>query len=841
LPADVSGRPGGAAASPATIGADGASEAQLRLLVDRTSDYAIFVLSPDGIVMTWNIGAKRIKGYDASEIIGQHFSIFYEPEDVARGHPEYELRTAMLDGHYSEEGWRVRKDGGRFWASVTITALRSEEGELQGFGKVTRDLTEPRAAEQALAQLQADQERTLEALAEGVMMYSFTGTGLDLRWANRTACDLLGVEVDVLRQRLRGELPIPDLCDTVGAPIDRDILPHFVTRRTGRAVDGYVWGFTNPEGRRRWLNSSSRPIRDTDGEITGVVLSILDITERHDARLELVRVSERFAALVEHSSDVICILDPTGIVKYASPAYMTVYGEDPTNRVGRLLQQRIHPDDRGSVEDAMDLLVDTAEEVLTIECRIVQPDGTIRHLEMTASNHLGDRAVNGIVTNSRDVTDRVETATRLAHEAMHDALTGLANRALLVDRLTQALGRAKRTSTQCALLFVDLDRFKNVNDSLGHSCGDQLLITVAERLARVMRPGDTLARLGGDEFVILAEQVEDVSVAQTIADRIQDAVSKPVSLEGRMITAGCSIGITLSYGGRPEELLQEADTALYRAKARGRGRWELYDQAMRVGAQRRMDMEAQLRHAIDHGRVVVHYQPIVSLDTGVVTGAEALVRLTDTKDRLVFPDEFIPAAEDSGLVVPLGLEVLRQAGRQQVEWSAAGSGTPDYVSVNVSARQLQSPSFVLDLRRVLEEIGLPGESLCLELTETALIEADQSTRGTVQAVIDLGITIALDDFGTGWSSLAHLRRFPIQVLKIDRTFTAGLGRNASDTEVVKAIIGLAGALELDVVAEGIERAEQAEELRRLGCPYGQGYFYGRPLPASQLSSDALSG
>lgn len=800
------------------------------MLVENTVDYAIFMLSPTGEVLTWNAGAQRVKGYEAAEIIGRSFSVFYPEELRAAGHPEHELQIAAAQGRYAEEGWRVRKDGSSFWASVSITALRDATGRLVAFGKVTHDLTARQRANEALVRLQANQQRVLEAIAEGVILYSTEAGGLTVTLANTNAYSLLETDADGLQAWAGGARSLPGLCDTAGHPLRREQLPDMVTAGTGRPVDHVVWGWRDRSGRQRWLNSSSRPVLDDQGVLVGVVFSVLDITERHEARVQLTQTRSRFAALVEHSSDVICILDPDGVVRYASPAYAGIYGEPVEQRLGRPLSERLHPDDRAKVTDVLRELRSIPGEVLTVECRLTQPDGAVRHVELTATNRLADPAVNGIVTNSRDVTERVETAARLTYEAMHDSLTGLANRALLLDRLTQSLGRAKRSRTRCALLFIDLDHFKTINDSFGHAYGDELLTQAAARLARALRPGDTLARLGGDEFVILAEQVAGTGQAQAIAQRATEAISEPITIEGRRIISGCSIGITLSDGDNPEEVLQQADTALYRAKARGRSRWELYDQAMRIGAQRRIDTEARIRHALDTGGVVVHYQPIVSLPTATVVGREALLRLRGPGGELIPPAEVVPTAEDSGLIVPLGLEVLGQACAQQAAWATGGRETASRLSVNVSARQLRSPTLTATVERVLAETGLPPHELCLELTETALIEADQSTRRTVTELAGRGVLIALDDFGTGWSSLAYLRRFPIGALKIDRSFVGGIGPDRNDTEVVKAVIGLGHALDLLVIAEGVETPTQAALLTDLGCDEAQGNLYGRPAP-----------
>ena len=814
----------------AMAGVGAATAEQLRLLVEGASDYAIFMLSPAGVILTWNSGAERAKGYTAAEVVGRHFSLFYTAAAVAAGHPAHELQVATSEGRYTEEGWRVRKDSSRFWAAVTITALRGEAGELRGFAKITRDLTERREAQSEAARLHRDREEILETLAEGVILYAVDEQGrFSVKVANTAACVLLDADVRALQVMPLGQ-GTRHAYGSDGHPIQRKDLPFAVTGRTGQPVDDFVWGLIDRDGHFRWLSSNSRPVRDAAGILNGVVFSLIDITERHNASRALEAAHGRFAALVAHSSDVICILDADAVVLYASPAYVDVYGEELGDRIGKPLTERIHPADASSFLNMLKKLLGSPNLVLTVDYRIVHLDGSVRHLEVTAANHVNDDAIAGFVTNSRDVTDRVETASRLAHETMHDALTGLANRALLLDRLSHALARAERTQQTCALLFIDLDHFKTINDSLGHAAGDQLLIAIADRLRTAIRPGDTVARLGGDEFVILAEDVVEGDSAHVIAERVRRAVSEPIELGKQQVSVDCSIGISLSDGSRPEALLQQADTALYRAKDRGRGRWETYDQAMRIGAQRRLDTEALLRDSVGTDDVVVHYQPIVSLPHGIIVGSEALVRIVDAYGRVTPPDEFVPVAEDTGLIVPLGLQVLRAACRQQASWTKRGD-LFRRVSVNLSGRQLHTAGLLNDVSDALSAAGIPATALCLELTESTLIGADASTRKTVDALADLGIAIALDDFGTGMSSLSHLRRFPISIIKIDRSFVAGLERNHHDLELVKAVIGLARALDFTTIAEGVESPTQAAVLADLGCTHAQGYLYGRPEPA----------
>ncbi|MGH8973575.1 MAG: putative bifunctional diguanylate cyclase/phosphodiesterase [Acidimicrobiia bacterium] len=433
---------------------------------------------------------------------------------------------------------------------------------------------------------------------------------------------------------------------------------------------------------------------------------------------------------------------------------------------------------------------------------------------------------------------RAQVAERaLLHQAFHDTLTGLPNRALLADRLGQTLARRERRCAEAAVLFLDIDRLKWVNDSLGHAAGDQLLVDVARRLDSVLRPGDTVARFGGDEFVVLCEDLGSAGEAITVAERLREALASPFHVRGREIGLTASIGIALastSSHDTPDALLRDADAAMYRAKERGRDRVELFDDHMRSRALARLETESTLRRAIDQQELRVHYQPVIDLTSGRATGLEALVRWQHPERGLVPPSEFIPVAEETGLIVGLGAFVLAEACTQVARWNNRRSDEPPLtVSVNLSAHQLRAPGLRELVAEALERTSLEPRLLCLEITETALVEDAESNRTALDSLKDLGVTLAVDDFGTGYSSLLYLRRFPVDMLKIDRSFVVGLDTNAEDTAIVSGVVGLAQALGLQAVAEGVETPEQAARLRGLGCPLAQGYYWSKPLTVRQ--------
>jgi diguanylate cyclase (GGDEF)-like protein len=441
-----------------------------------------------------------------------------------------------------------------------------------------------------------------------------------------------------------------------------------------------------------------------------------------------------------------------------------------------------------------------------------------------------------IARSIRYAIERKRAEVALAHQALHDPLTELPNRALFLDRLEQALARAQRSSVNVAVLFLDLDRFKVVNDSLGHEAGDRLLVDVANRLRGVVRPGDTVARFGGDEFTILCD-VRGERDAVLIAERVAAAVEAPFTLDDNEAFLTTSLGIALTTGrvdARAEALIRDADAAMYRAKERGKSRYELFDSNMRASAVDRLEIENALHRALDRGEFRVFYQPAVDLLTGEPVGVESLVRWQHPERGLVGPDEFIALTEETGLIVPLGAWVLREACRQWKVWEESGTPAPR-IAVNLSTRQLGQPDLVEVVADVLEETGMDPAQLSLEITESTVLEDTESALGTLEALKRQGVRISLDDFGTGYSSLALLKRLPVDELKVDRSFVMGLGRDPKDSPIVSTVVGLAEALGLAAIAEGVETAAQAEELRRIGCRLAQGFYFARPQPAERTT------
>jgi diguanylate cyclase (GGDEF)-like protein/PAS domain S-box-containing protein len=580
----------------------------------------------------------------------------------------------------------------------------------------------------------------------------------------------------------------------------------------------------------RWLAVRGRVAVDADGNAARLIGTSQDVTDRKWAE-------EQFRNLLESAPDAMVICGGDGRIILTNRQTERLFGWARGDLIGRPVEVLL-PERFRAAHEGHRTGYQTAPQArgmgTGIELFARHADGSEFPVEVSLSPVDTQRGTL-VCAAIRDITERKQAAAELAHQALHDALTGLPNRALLLDRLDQALAHAGRAGSGVAVLFLDLDRFKLVNDSRGHATGDELLIGVAERLRRVVRPDDTVARFGGDEFVMICRDAGAVGHAMHVADRVAEAFRTPFRLGGDDMFLNVSIGIAVSDGrASAAELLRDADAAMYQAKEHGRGRCEFFDETMRTEAAARLDLQTALHWAIDRHEMRVFYQPLVDIRSGVPVGVEALVRWAHPTQGIVAPEAFVKLAEESGLIVPIDVAVMEEATRQCAGWPLGPGGTSLNVAANLSVHHLRHPGLVGHVRSVLERSGLPPLSLCLELTESVLLEDVDRHIRTLLELRELGVRLAIDDFGTGFSSLTYLKRFPVDVVKIDRSFVAGLGTDISDTAIVRSVVDLAHALSLQVVAEGVERPEQLEVLRGFGCDLAQGYLFSPPRPASEL-------
>jgi diguanylate cyclase (GGDEF)-like protein/PAS domain S-box-containing protein len=580
-------------------------------------------------------------------------------------------------------------------------------------------------------------------------------------------------------------------------------------------------------------------------ECVGVcfVIWMLTYAQRQKEVIEtdLRRSEERLRALVQHASDIIMVLQADGIVSYTSPALLRLLGYRQLERIG----VEILPDDEIERANAFfAALMDQPGAVAWIELPLRHIDGSFHWFEVGVTNRLDDPAVAGLVCNMRDVSERRATQEQLTFQAYHDALTRLPNRWQFLERLEQALFDAATSDRHVAVLFLDVDRFKLVNDTLGHDVGDRLLVTVAERLQACMRPADVVARFGGDEFSLLLRDLRDPDVAIRVAERVIEAMREPVLVGDRELFASVSIGIAISPGGeeRASDLLRQSDLAMYVAKDEGRARWELFDPQSAPHMMERLELEGDLWRAIDAGELVVQFQPELELSSGRVVATEALIRWLHPTRGLIPPDRFVPFAEESGLIVAIDRLVLREACGWARRWSKhVREEHPIVVSVNLSPRFMRQDDLVGEIVGAIEATGVDPRCLQIEITERSALTDLEVTSMKLRQIRALGVRVAIDDFGTGYSSLSYLKRLPIDVLKLDKSLLDTIDTVDADVAIVQAAITMGHALGMEITAEGVERVEQADRLIELGCDTAVGWLWSPAVSPERLAEYAVTG
>ncbi len=786
---------------------------QARLL--DTVGEAVIALDVDGRVTYWNRAAEDLYGWPSEEVMGSKLREMVVPEDL-RGRAE-EIAAQLREGRaWTGEFVVRRRDGTTFPVQGTDTPVLGEDGGQIGVIGVLRDVTERKETEEALRRSEAELFSVLECITD-----AFFALDQELRftYVNPRAAVLFSTRRE----------------DLVGEKVWKD--PTFYPQYERAVTEGQTVAFEGyypPSG--AWYSVRAYP------SVSGLSVYLQDITGRKEAEIRLREAEERYRTLVEHIPAVTYIdpVDDPDTSLYTSPQIEEMLGYTPEEwRTQKLWPKRLHPDDRDRVLAADERFEKGDKERFDEEYRLLAKDGSVvwvrEEAVLVKDGEDTPQYWQGVIY---DVTKRREAEERLEHQALHDSLTGLPNRRLLVDRLGQALGRTRRREgLRVAVLFMDLNDFKVVNDSLGHEAGDLLLTVVAQRLKRSLRPEDTLARFGGDEFVVLLEDVEDPGEAVRVAQRITYELRMPFALEGRELYVSASLGISFGTARTksPEDLLRDADTAMYQAKKDGSG-YRVFDPAMYERVVQRLDLENDLRRAVDAGEFVVHYQPIFDFGREEPWGMEALVRWNHPERGLLGPSEFVPVAEETGLIVPMGTWVLEEACRRTKEWQDLHPRNPPLgVIVNLSAMQLRHPDCEETIRTALVRSGLAARSLSLDVTESAFIDAMEDNRLALERIQATGVRISIDDFGMGYSSLSYLKRLPADALKIDKSFVRGFGEDAEDTAIVRMVIDVAHTLGLRVVAEGVETWAQAALLAETGCDMAQGFHFSEPLPPEAAS------
>ncbi|MCM2257154.1 MAG: EAL domain-containing protein [Vicinamibacteria bacterium] len=816
----------------------------LEAIVNHTPSVAVQIYDATGRVRLWNPASAALYGYTAEEAVGSRMQdLVVRPEDVA-GFEELIARLLETGEAEPPGEWTVRRK------DHALRFVHSSMFPLPAFGGAPAvccmdvDVTERRITEDALRQGRERYRTFVEHSTEGI-------------WR----CELLPpVAIDApLEERIDAFLDrayLAECNDAFARHHDRESGEQVLGRRLadvlplrdarGRALLARFFGGNLRLGDAETIEKGAGGrVRHRLNNLVGVVEdgrllrawgTQRDVTDRRLAEEALRASEERYRLMAENSTDLISRHGPDGTFLYASPACRRLLGYEPEELLGRSPAEFVHEDEleRLALEGGRLL----GPEPVVTTWRVRRKDGGTVWFETTSrAIHAAGGEVREVVAVSRDVSERKAAEELISYQAYHDTLTGLPNRLLFRDRLSQALAHAHRTATTLGVMFLDLDHFKRINDTLGHSAGDRLLEGVARRLAACIREGDTVARVGGDEFTLLLEPLSQPEDAAKVAEKLLQALATPFDVEGHRLHVQASIGISLypDDGQDTETLLKNADNAMYRAKEAGRSNYQLFTRAMTLRAQERLNLESALRLALERGEFELRYQPLVELKRRRVVGAEALLRWRVAGRGLVSPAEFIPVAEESGLIVPIGEWVLREACATLARLTRV-AGTMR-MAVNLSPRQFQQQDLVRAVDRALAESGADPRLLELEITESLAMQNVPETIATLSALRERGIRSAVDDFGTGHSSLSYLKRLPIDTVKIDRSFVAGVPGDADDAAIVSAVIRMAHSLKLRVVAEGVENGRQLRFLARHGCEEVQGFLFGEAVPAAELLDD----
>jgi len=771
----------------------------------------LFVCDRDGRIEFANAAAERVLGYSADSLVGRQF------EDLLVTSEDDPFAEAFLRSSFRNMERRFAGSDGRQVDLMMSLAPVLHHGEPAGIVILGRDMREQKVAEREVKKAVALLESTLESTADGILVI---GDGGRVLTYNQRFADMWRIPAALLE--------VKDDRGLIGHVLDQLVDPeHFLRTVETLYAQPDAESFELLEfkdGRRFERYSIGRAV---EGVANVRVWSFRDVTARFAAEAALRESELRYRLLFEQNAAGVCVTEVTGAILDCNLTFSTMLGYARSELIGR---------DAGELyartterTDILSVLTDSPT-LNTVEVELKKKDGQ-KIWALTNITLVGDRIHTTVV----DISDRKRAEEQIEFHAYHDVLTNLPNRKLFTDRLTQSLSRARRSGKPLAVMFVDLDHFKSINDTLGHEAGDELLLEMAIRLRANVRDDDTVARLGGDEFTIILAELRQPEDAVNVAEKIIKAVQQPLTIAGTSIEVSASIGIALfpNDGSDAESLLRNADSAMYRAKESGRNNYQLCTDDMKRRAVERLLLETRLRRAIAENQLVLHYQPQISLTDGVVVGVEALVRWNDPERGLVHPSAFIPLAEESRLILPLGEWVLHTACAQMRDWRDAGLDVP-LIAVNLSLRQFQQYDIVENVRRVLADTGLDASALELEITETAAMQNAETTVEVLQALRELGVSIAIDDFGTGYSSLNYLKRFPITAVKIDRAFIRDLATDEGDAAIVSAVVGIARALKLRVIAEGVETEEQLSFLRRRNCDAAQGYLFSRAVSAAAL-------
>ena len=786
--------------------------------------HALVFVNSDGKIVLVNKQSENLFGYPRIEMLGQRIEMLL-PERFRARHPGHFTHYADLP-HVHPMGSNLellarRRDGSEFPVEISLSPVKTKRGMF--FSSAIHDIS---AIKRSRVEAETDRVR-LMAAQEVAHIGSFE---IDMvtgdRWWSAEYWRILGVD--------NTQPPSQELFLTAVHPDDRDVVEGVWQEfASGGPATKCAYRILLPSGEVRWVRSLIAFTHANDGSLTRVIGTTMDINDLHFAGAQRQKAEANFQLAFELSPIGMGIVDPDGRFHQVNPAICEIFGHTEENVLGKRAQDFQHPENGTGSSTLRAHKLESAH----VERRYLRPDGqAVWVLETVTLVSGSDGKPTYSFMQLQDITSRKQTEEKLRHQAFRDPLTGLANRSLLTKNLEYLLARARKSGNQVCVLLLDIDQFKIVNDGLGHTAGDDMLVQMATRLQPLVRATDTFSRFGGDEFIIASENMTQED-AEQLADRILTAIKVPFVLEGREVFVTASVGIVLTSGHEDAvTVLRNSDTAMYRAKTRGRAQAMVFSEDMHHRVSAQLELKSQLARALEKNELRVYYQPIVEVATEKIVGFEALVRWVHPKRGLISPGDFIPIAEDTGLIIPIGEWVLRQALAQAQKWrtelpQAAGLS----MSVNLSILQLQDPNLVGVVADALAQTGFDQTALHLEITESMLMDDIEVAMKALHDLRLLGVQLSVDDFGTGHASLSYLSRLPVQTLKIDGSFVQGItGDDPKASSIVQVIVDLARALGLHVVAEGVETKEQLKELRRMGSHLAQGFLWSRPLSSEEI-------
>ncbi len=804
------------------------AETRFRAMVEHSSD-ALIVIDRDARINHMPIGANLF-GYAPTDLYATNALELVHPDDLEFAATEM-IKAVEDPSYHALNAMRIRHADGHWVPIELVASSHFDEPAIDGVIMNVRDVTDRRLVESQLH----DSEERMRGLVEnlpGAVFRCAASPPFDDEYVSEAIEGLTGYAAT---EFVSGAVSYDSLIE----PSHRASSDIEIARAKQRVGDRqYVveYPIQHRDGSVRWLSEHGRVIDGRPGEEEMLEGFIFDITSRVEAINETRDSETKLTHLIANIPGTVFRSEATPPYRdiFVSDAIEELTGYSPTAFVAGQLDfyDLIVADQRGNVDEAIARSAQHGN-AYSAEYQFRHRDGSLRWVEERGQVAIDPDGTTWIDGTMFDLTERKVLENRLEHDAAHDPLTGLPNRNLLIRHLEATVMRGHRTGTLTAALFVDLDRFKLVNDALGHTAGDELLVHFSRRLLSVLRASDLAARTGGDEFVIVCSDLADAAEAEAVADRVAGLLSNPFTIQGRSVFVSASVGIALAdrHDSSASDLLRNADTAAYRAKERGRNRYELFDDALRAATAAALEVETDLHRALDDHQLFLRYQPVVDLEHGSMVGAEGLVRWQHPQRGLLTPDEFLVAAEVSGLVVALGREVLELGVGAMRDVDEDRLPT---LAINLSPRELAQPDLIERVRTTLADHGVKPSRLCIEITESAVLDEVESAIATLNALRDIGVRLAIDDFGTGYSSLSYLRRLPVDIVKIDRSFVAELGADGANVTIVAGIIGLARGLGLSVVAEGIETVRQLQVLRELGCTLGQGFLFSAPVALDDL-------